>query len=791
MNRPTEASAPGAGTATGSALRRFRTTYVLALTLVAGLAVVGQVVIQRSLAAQVKSGEVINIAGRQRMLSQRLTKNALLMLQSPQQEEPFSGAETASRARRELRLDLERWEAAHERLARGDLASPELAVVTEETKTLLRAVDPEQAALATLLRQIVDGTTPEAAPLLDDILNAERRFLLLMDDLVFAYSRVAEARVAETRRIERILLALTLLVLFFEAVWVFRPMDHALRRSMRRLREGVAKLRRSEARFGRVVSGARDGFWDYRLSTETLEVSRRFREIWRLPLSGDVAWSTLASHVATSDRRRLRDWLESGTDGPVDLELRVRRDEGFAWVRLRGGPAGGDFVSGRLTDIDVERRVAAEQERLIAVQGARLQDADEVIHRAGTMRAVAGLASGLAHDFNNYLQVMRLELEWLRDVEGRRPRQAVRAIDDVTREASGLVRQLLTLSRSEVGLSLDPLRLNVTIEAMLPILRRATRDYEIAFRPGAELPELSANEAELRQVMINLVANARDAMSRGEERDPSSRGGERDASSPAIVVSTAAAAGTSEAFPEPTAGVMLTVTDAGEGMSEAVRQRVFEPFFTTKPIGKGTGLGLAMVQRIVARHRGSVRLSSAEGAGTTVEIWLPARSAEATSAAASAEADADAENDGSLVLLVVDDDPAILASLVRQLEADGHRVHRAASAETALENLDACVGLDVLITDVMLPRMLGPELADAVRDRLGSELPVLFISGYSSSQVDLSVPGTRLLAKPFSAEQLATELREIAGDASVGRQKFVRAASSAVTEAVDADKGSS
>ncbi len=708
-----------------TALSRFRRTYVLALGLVATLAISGQALVQYELGAQLSSAEVINIAGRQRMLSQRLTKTALLIVDS----DPAR----AEAARGELEEDLASWETSHERLARGDLAHPDHAITTPETRSKLDAVEPAYRELFSALQTLrTPGAT--SAQGVEDILEAERRYLPLMDDLVFAYSRVAEARVARTRRVEGVLLALTLLVLVLEALFVFRPMQGALERTIRRLQVSLEKLRTSEARYGRAVAGARDGFWDWHIETTKLDVSDRFRQLWSLPRTCDLEWSDLIDRLAASDRPQLQAWIDEGATSAIDLEVRVQREDGWGWIRLVGAPTGDGYVSGRLSDIDERRSLYAERDRLIAVQNAQLQDADEAIRRTASMNAAATLAGGLAHDFNNFLQVVSLATEQLEQDALPDQAESVGAIRAASDEASGLARQLLMLTRSEVGTTLEPVALAQTIQDLEPLLSRMAEDRSLTIRVEDGLPDVDGDAGQLRQALVNLVGNARDATASGGT----------------VRVSAEAKVRSGRA------GVEVAVADDGCGMSDEVRRRVFEPFFTTKKLGKGTGLGLAMVHRIVERHGGGISIASTEGKGTTISLWLPARRGLALVKNETRRAPSP-----PLVLLLVDDDPTIVAALRRQLKLNGHEVYTAGSAEAALEVASEVPDLDLVITDVMLPGMLGPELADELRRHFNAELPVLFMSGYAAEHVDLNAPRTRRLVKPFSIDALEREIANL------------------------------
>lgn len=713
---------------------RLRNAYLLALAVVGTLAIIGQIVVQMALVSQRSSAEVINIAGRQRMLSQKLTKEALLMETSLLDEHRRS-------ARKRLNADLAEWEAAHERLTRGDLADPELALVTSETRRMLDALEPSKQNLAEPLHELAQLETPEPAlvrALAQHVLTAEQVYLPKMDALVFAYSRIASQRLTETRRIESARLAFMLIVLFVEGWLIFRPL-------IQRLRDAMERLDASRSRYARTMVGARDGFWDWKSRTNTLDVSPRFRELVGLTPSETVTWKQVLTRLAASDRPRLAPWVAAGGIDEIDLDLRVETEDGFRWLKLRGSPSGDGYVSGRLSDIDRQRQLEVERERLIATQEARLEDASEDLRQASVMRAVGTLAGGIAHDFNNLLQMIILEAELLEDQHG--PSPSLSTIHQASREASTLAKQLMVLSRGQTGVVLEPLDLASTVVNMQPMLARVvSSNVKLSCHFDEALPPIDADAGQLRQILINLCINARDAMPDGGP----------------LRISARPRRGRFNGNDDATDGVELAVEDEGVGMSQAIRQRVFEPFFTTKQLGRGTGLGLAMVHKIVERHRGRIMIETAEGSGTVVRLWFPASTSGRRPLAAPANDSGTLE---PLHLLVVEDENAIRASVQRLLESRGHKVWTAIDGPSALDIATSLTRIDALVCDVMLPGMLGPEVADHIRRLRGVHLPTLFITGYAQQPVDVSAPRTRLLLKPFTLSALDHELALLVDDA--------------------------
>jgi CheY-like chemotaxis protein len=282
------------------------------------------------------------------------------------------------------------------------------------------------------------------------------------------------------------------------------------------------------------------------------------------------------------------------------------------------------------------------------------------------------------------------------------------------------------------------------------MLRRTIGEHvELAVRLAGALPPVMADPGHVEQVLVNLAVNARDAMPGG---------GTLSIETDAVEVDDAWSAG----MPELQHGshVRLRVSDTGSGMSQEVVRRAFEPFFTTKPKGEGTGLGLATVYGIVTQAGGNVRVYSEPGMGTTMTVFLPATGLDAT-AAASAPA-APQRGDGEVVL-VVEDEPAMREVTRRMLARNGYQVVSAASGQEALATLTHRLDrIDLLLTDVIMPRMLGKELAERLL-ATRPETRVLYMSGYAQPILDAGerLPdGMLLIEKPFSEHTLLAKVQQ-------------------------------
>jgi two-component system, cell cycle sensor histidine kinase and response regulator CckA len=373
----------------------------------------------------------------------------------------------------------------------------------------------------------------------------------------------------------------------------------------------------------------------------------------------------------------------------------------------------------------------------------RLEDR---LSEAEKMEAIGRLAGGVAHDFNNLLTVISGYASLLLAREEHRSEELA-TIAHAAEHASVLTRQLLAFSRRQV-MNPTVLDLNRIIATMQPMLHRIIGD-DVAVGVQLEdgLAPVQADRAQLERVILNLAANARDAMPDGGQLTLETANVELDAA---------------RGEGSPGAHVLLAVSDNGVGMSPEVRRRLFEPFFTTKAPGAGTGLGLATVFGVVKQTGGSIYVYSEEGSGTTIKIYLPA--APRGSVAEPAPEPAAATASGSETIMVVEDDESVRELVRIMLEANGYRVHGVGDpveAERVAREIES--GLDLLLTDVVMPHVSGQELAARLA-ALRPGLRVLFMSGYSDRAVyrhGVLEPGTAFIEKPFTERTLTRRVREV------------------------------
>ncbi len=358
------------------------------------------------------------------------------------------------------------------------------------------------------------------------------------------------------------------------------------------------------------------------------------------------------------------------------------------------------------------------------------------LRQSQKMEAVGRLAGGVAHDFNNLLQAVLSTYEVVRRRVDETAASAA-ALDELgahIRRGTAITRQLLLFARRTVS-AMESCELNVIVSDAGSLLRRLVREnirFELDL--GDDPLPVRADRGQIEQVLVNLVVNACDAMPDGGELSITTRNDDGRA--------------------------VLQVRDSGTGIGAEVIPRIFEPFFTTKGAGRGTGLGLAVVQGIVTDHGGRVDVETLPGEGATFTVSLPLRRPDAAAAhASSSSGGVTALGDGQRVLLV-EDESAVRESVQQSLEMLGYVVVSTDSAEQAEEVGDAG-DIDLLLTDLMLPGMQGDELVRRIRSRR-PELPVIVMSGYAQEAAlmeRINGERTRFLQKPFDIETLARALR--------------------------------
>jgi PAS domain S-box-containing protein len=413
-------------------------------------------------------------------------------------------------------------------------------------------------------------------------------------------------------------------------------------------------------------------------------------------------------------------------------------------VPLRNGP--GEIVGAVGLALDVTERSNVEQ---------ALQDQAEALRHSQKMEAVGRLAGGVAHDFNNLVTVIKgyCDLISLKLGPGHDLQDWFEEIKNSANRAAALTSQLLAFSRKQV---LEPrvLDLNDVLVDMNRLLRRIIGEHiELQVDLDPNLGNVKVDKGQFEQVIMNLAVNAYDAMPRGGRLSVKTEN----------CVITGSEGGHRGQLP-PGDYVMISFADDGEGMTPEVLSRVFEPFFTTKEVGKGTGLGLATVYGIITQSGGTIDVESRVGKGTSFRIFLPAVSEAAS--IPNLVLPSGRATSGTETVLLAEDEEAVRALMRRTLEDRGYRVIEAMNGEDAMRQSREYQGrIDLLLTDVVMPKMSGFKLANLIRQSR-PETRTLYVSGYAYTgrhEGETISPET-FLAKPFSPDMLALKVRRVLGE---------------------------
>jgi PAS domain S-box-containing protein len=497
------------------------------------------------------------------------------------------------------------------------------------------------------------------------------------------------------------------------------------------------QLQQSERRFRAIYESTAMGIGLTDTAGRVVDHNRAFGEMLGRP--GEELAGRELSEFTVGDEAGdvLFDELVGGQRESYALEQRYRRADGeMVWGHLtaslvRDADDDPEFIVGMVHDVSDRKQL------------------EERLYEAQKLEAVGRLAGGVAHDFNNLLTVITAHSGFLLgslDPGEVALRADVETIEHAAQQAASLTQRLLAFGRKQV---LQPriVDLNTIVVDTNNMLRRLIGEHvEVVTALGSDLGDVQADPGQVEQVLVNLALNARAAMPEGGTLTISTANVD-----PEHVPANAAAG----------PFVVLSVTDSGCGMDAATRARIFEPFFTTKK-GTGTGLGLASVYGIVAQSGGFIDVTSAPNEGTTMAVYLP-RVAGEYAAPSSPVAFLSRATGGETILLVEDED-GVRAAERRILAAQGYTVLEAFDGADALTVAAGHVSeIDLLVTDVVMPRKTGPQVAAELREQR-PELKVLYVSGYADEAVvPLALTGTdtAFVQKPFTHDRLAAAVREL------------------------------
>lgn len=481
---------------------------------------------------------------------------------------------------------------------------------------------------------------------------------------------------------------------------------------------------------GMVLAGLNGDIWD---------ANESFCEMLKRPRSEVLGarWTDLTHEEDLADERKLLAELAEGRSDGYTIDKRFRLPDG----------------STLLTNVAV--RCSRRSNRRVEYLALLVQDLtqqrllEQQLLHSQKLEAVGRLAGGIAHDFNNLLTAILGYTDLTSSADEQAVSEMLTGVRDAAMRAANLTSQLLAFARRQV---IEPkvLDLNRVVKSTTHLLSRIVgEDVEIVTGIADDLWTVRLDPGQVEQILVNMAVNARDAMPNGGR----------------LLIGTGnvpshmvfEVLGPSAAIQD---YVLVIIADTGQGMEPETLNHLFEPFFTTKEASKGSGLGLATCHGIVSQNGGQIRVTSLIGFGTTFRIYFPRYSAEPVSAPSVAPSSPNASVDETILL--VEDDEMVRRVAMRVLKSKGYQVLCAASGVEALEVARAHQGhIDLLLTDLVMPRMNGDRLAQELAP-LRPKTRVLFTSGYSESAHDHGLgPGVNFLQKPYTPRQLSERVRKI------------------------------
>jgi PAS domain S-box-containing protein len=536
-----------------------------------------------------------------------------------------------------------------------------------------------------------------------------------------------------------------------------------------RLVSALAERERAEQGFRRLFEAAPDATLAIAMD-QTVAIANAQAEALFGYQRGDLAGRKIEALVPavaiTIEAAHRADYFADPEPRPMgaDMELPAVRSDGTefrAEISLSGLSADGQpLVIVTIRDISERLAVQGERERLRAE--AERQRTQGRLQQAQKLESLGQLVGGVAHDFNNLIHIItgytNLTGDQLTALAQQDPRlkpvlSDISQIRGAAEQAARLTRQLLTFARHDL-VKPEVFSLNDIVEGAGQILHRTLGEHiDLEILSNPELWLVKADRGQLEQVLVNLAINARDAMPRGGKLSIETDNLQTDAAY-------------AEARPglRPGRYVRLRVSDTGTGMDQATIDRAFEPFFTTKPKGHGSGLGLSTVHGVVTQAGGTVQIYSEPGLGTTFTVLIPASHETATLAGrVPAPATEDQRGNGEIILLV-EDEESLRQLGHRILTGHGYHVHPARTGPAAVQYAaDPAHRLDLLLTDLVMPEMLGTDVAERILEHRPG-LPVLYMSGYAQpilASHGADGPEMNILEKPFTEVTLLTRVHEV------------------------------
>jgi two-component system, cell cycle sensor histidine kinase and response regulator CckA len=499
-------------------------------------------------------------------------------------------------------------------------------------------------------------------------------------------------------------------------------------------------LRESEKKYREIFEETRDVIFVFDADARLMDINRSVQDVLGYTVE-ELASLNIEDDIYCNpgDRKRfLRALFENGYVKDMEVQFR-RKDEETVTVHLSATIT--RDINGRITGYIGTIHDMTEHKRL-----------EEQLLQAHKMESIGLLAGGIAHDFNNLLTVISGYCETIRDnIDDGSPalHSSIDQVMHAAAKAGELTHNLLAVSRKQI-INPQPVHINEAISGMHRLITRIIgEDIDFSMKLGRNRPVVMADRGQIEQVLINLAANARDAMPSGGQL---------------LIKSKQTTLGKKSVrdigMDKPGQYVVITVADNGAGMDEKTRQKIFEPFFSTKEIGKGTGLGLSISYGIIRQHKGAITVHSEPGSGTVFHIYLPIAN---TAVEDRTSLPMTIPNTGSETLLMAEDEDIVRKLLGQVLEKAGYRVICAADGNEAIDRfLEYRQDISLVITDVVMPKKNGKEIYETIK-KIRPDLKFIFMSGYTADIIrmdDAFNGGVLCLSKPFSNSDLLRSIRE-------------------------------
>lgn len=597
--------------------------------------------------------------------------------------------------------------ALHSRLLVRDLGPVPCDAARMDVRYVTKTGEVLCVWLTTRVMSFPESTAPVTVAIVQDV-TAQRQ----AEELLRGVNQDLEARVAESTA-------------------ELRETNARLQTQVQEIERAERATRASEERFRQFAQHMRDVFWLADVRThKILYVGPAYERIWgRSCESLYAAPDEWAKAIHPHDRARVRKAALAQGAGTYDEKYRIVRPDGsLRWIRERAFPIAAE--DGMVT------RMAGVAEDI-----TDYQQLEQHVRQAAKMESLGRLAGGVAHDFNNLLTVIRGYCSFLVQSlpEDSAQHKQILEIQNAADRGASLSQQLLLFSRGQ-AVSPKVVDLNSIVQRMTEMLHRVLgEDIQLRIQLAADLWAVRLDPGQFEQVIVNLVVNARDALSDGGQ----------------VSIETFNRACTES----PTQGcVCIVVRDTGCGMDEVTKAQMFEPFFTTKKIGKGTGLGLATVHGIVTKSEGRIFVESAPNKGTSITMEFPAHEG---AVPPEREVLATQGPSGSETILLVEDAATVRQLLREVLRSGGYRIMEAADGVEALQQVaEYAEPIHLVITDVIMPRMNGRQLMEQIRP-LRPDTLFLFMSGYMNDKVGRQGIEAPFLQKPFLPSDLLRAVRKV------------------------------